>query len=308
MVSNRLKADARVHMEQHPGTSYQQALRAVVTSSAPPAGDGAWSEIEEIIGQKVVKDQLRVLMKLGLYDVERRRRGLPDMPNNTKKHFVLTGAVGTGRSHVARVLASVLHAGGFVETGGMTVINRHDLVGTVAGESAGKVAAVFDAARGGVLVVEDADWMLGEVGWVDAFGREAMYALARLITGDRVGGGQDGPVVVMIGDQTSMRHFRERAGAITGLFELYIELATPAAKDLWELLGRQVRQPGGHGFVVDRDAEEPFLAFVENLKAQTSLGGSALDRLANLRFVRSTIECAYRERVQRLGGVACRLP
>ncbi|MEB3023346.1 MULTISPECIES: AAA family ATPase [Mycolicibacter] len=296
MVSNRLKADARVHMKQNPGTSYQHALRAVTGGPPQDWGRSGRELIDGIIGQDEVKERLRWVLSVEAMDAERRRRGLIGSAVIRKQHFIITGEHGTGKSYVARVLARLLQSAGGGEADSVVVVGRHDLVGTSLGGTERKTAAVFDKARGGVLIVEDGHDLVQHPG---RFGREALCALAELARNDRTSSAQGGPVVVLVGYSHPLRQFVEHQ-VLAGIFELHIEVATPSAKDLWTFLGRCAE---GRGFTVDADVEAPFVALVEKLQKQFGLAGSALDRLGNLWFVTGLVDRASGLPANRLAGV-----
>lgn len=135
MVANRLKADARAYMEQHPGTSYQQALRAVTaaaTASPDAAADtrrgtppdffealnigdiathdfaAVWKanarngEIRVPIGYRRNGDEvLPELTYLNLYDEARGGDG---------SHGAIAGRTGSGKSHFLRTILLALAA------------------------------------------------------------------------------------------------------------------------------------------------------------------------------------------------------
>ena len=70
-------------------------------------------------------------------------------------NWVFTGSPGTGKTTVARRVASVLHAYGLLATDHVEVTSALDLTGQYVGQTKKAVEERMAAARGGVLFIDD---------------------------------------------------------------------------------------------------------------------------------------------------------
>ena len=88
-----------------------------------------------------------------------RRRNNPhkcDKPGQHNEAWVLMGSPGTGKTSIARLITPVLHAAGMVTKDYFRELTKGDLKGTHVGEASDKTEAAIEAARGGVLFLDEA--------------------------------------------------------------------------------------------------------------------------------------------------------
>lgn len=78
-------------------------------------------------------------------------------------------AVGTGKTTVARIYGSILRNLGLLSKGDVMVKGPSDFIGSVLGESEKKTAAILEAAKGCVLVIDEAYGLHGKQGASDPF-------------------------------------------------------------------------------------------------------------------------------------------
>ena len=78
-----------------------------------------------------------------------------------KNHMVFYGNPGTGKTTCAKLLAEVFDEAG-CGNGNFVMATRKDLVGKYVGHTAHQVATCFENARGGVLFVDEAGFLLNE--------------------------------------------------------------------------------------------------------------------------------------------------
>ncbi len=95
------------------------------------------------------------------------------------RHMIFSGDPGTGKTMVARLLAELLKEVG-VGNGVFVEADRSTLIGRYIGHTAPKIRTAFEAARGGILFVDEAGFFLtgnGDRG--ESFTREALKEFVR---------------------------------------------------------------------------------------------------------------------------------
>ncbi len=273
MVSNRIKADARAHMVQNPGTRYQEALRAVAVT--PTSVDSrllsARAEIDAIIGQDAVKKQLHLFSTAG---------------TTKPPHLLFSGGPGTGKTSTAHILARTLFATGAVDEPIVVHVGRAQLVGVVEGETSLKTSAAFDSAYGGVLLVDDAHDLVQDRGaYSDPFGSEALDTLA-----DKMRDGADDVVVIFSGYGAPLRRILGQNLRFAGMFGRIIEFTSPTPDEMWCLLKSIAVEKG---LIVEDSAEAGFTQMVESLNHSNKNGHSGLDLVGNAWFAGGVIGRAW---------------
>lgn len=180
----------------------EAAPKAGLVPSAPDEAERPieelLSELNAMIGLAEVKHQIRTVTNLIRVQQIRRQRHLSVA--DTSYHLVFTGNPGTGKTTVARLVAEIYHTLGVVERGQLVESGRSDLVAGFMGQTALKTTAVFESARGGVLLIDEA-YALSE-GQPGDFGHEAIDTLVKLMEDRR-----DEVVVVVAGYPDEMASF-----------------------------------------------------------------------------------------------------
>src|SRR2546423_6858951 len=99
-------------------------------------------------------------------------------------HMCFTGRPGTGKTTVARRMATILHRLGYVRKGHLVAVTRDDLVGQYIGHTAPKTREVLKRAMGGVLFIDEAYYLYRQENEGD-YGQETIEILLQVMENQR---------------------------------------------------------------------------------------------------------------------------
>lgn len=171
-------------------------------------------DLDALIGLEAVKTEVRLLTNLARVEALRHQRGLPVVDQS--RHLVFVGNPGTGKTTVARLLARVDAVLQLVSRGHLVETDRSGLVAGYVGQTAAKVNALCDEARGGVLFIDEAYALTA--GTERDFGGEAVSVLLKRMEDDRAD-----LVVVVAGYPAPMRTFLDSNPGLRSRFTKTIE-------------------------------------------------------------------------------------
>lgn len=161
-----------------------------------PTLEEALEELEQLIGMRQVKKEVRTLINYLEIQQKRAQAGLPE--TKISLHMVFAGNPGTGKTTVARILGKIYGAMGILKKGHMVETDRSGLVAEYAGQTGPKTNKLIDQALDGVLFIDEAYSLVAETG-DDPFGAEAIQALLKRMEDDR-----DRLIVILAGYTNEM--------------------------------------------------------------------------------------------------------
>ncbi|MEU3230697.1 AAA family ATPase [Nocardiopsis alba] len=238
--------------------------------------DQALAELEDMIGLDPVKQQVRGLA--ASIEAARLRADAGLSVERPLRHLVFSGPPGTGKTSVARTLATIFHSFGLLPTSRVVEAQRADLVGEYLGATAIKTNELIDRALGGVLFIDEAYSLVNEGdGQADRFGNEAVQTLLKRAEDDR-----DGLVIVLAGYEKEMDSFLASNPGLASRFATRINFPGYSAEELFRIFERLVSHRGD---LLDADAARTL-----RLRFDQAVQRQAVDELGNGRFARSMVE------------------
>src|SRR5690625_3302832 len=106
------------------------------------------------IGLESFKTMIKEIYAIRLINNKRKKLGL--IENKQVLHMLFKGNPGTGKTTVARTLASLLHEMNILTKGHFIEADRSDLVGEYNGQTAQKTKQMVQKSLGGVLFIDEA--------------------------------------------------------------------------------------------------------------------------------------------------------
>lgn len=185
-------------------------------------------ELEGLVGLEDVKKEVHSLVNLIHVRKLREEKGLPS--NDMSYHMVFTGNPGTGKTTVARLIASIYKELGVLSKGQLVEVDRSGLVAGYVGQTALKVNDVVKSALGGVLFIDEA-YSLIQPGNTNDFGQEAVDTLVKLMEDHR-----DDLVVIVAGYTKEMKEFLKSNTGLVSRFNKFIDFRDYTDEELVNIM------------------------------------------------------------------------
>ena len=255
-----------------------------------PTVADALAELDELIGMKSVKSEVRKIAEFCQIAQEREKAGMKNA--NISYHCVFIGNPGTGKTTVARIMAKIFKALGILDKGHLVETDRSGLVAEYVGQTAVKTNAVIDSALGGVLFIDEAYTLVS--GGSQDYGQEAIATLLKRMEDDR-----DRLIVIVAGYPEEMKKFIDANPGLNSRFTRYIDFPDYTTSELADIFRMYAKR--NHY----RLSEE----FDRNLVGCMAFLTRNRDKnFGNGRFVRNLFEKALERQAGRLTNTPNRTP
>ena len=251
-----------------------------------PLQSDPYQELDDLIGLKQVKDEVRALANFVKIQKQREANGLkiPKM----SYHLVFTGSPGTGKTTVARIVARIYKDLGVLKKGHTVETDRSGLVANYVGQTATKTNAIVDSALNGVLFIDEAYALVPDGGGGQDYGQEAISTLLKRMEDDR-----DKLVVIIAGYSNEMKRFIDSNPGLQSRFNRYIDFPDYSGSELTEIFKMYMKK---NQYTLSAEAEA-------YLKTRFDDAVSHKDRnFGNARYVRNVFEKSIQQQAMRLAG------
>ena len=242
-----------------------------------------YEELEGLIGLNNVKQEIKTLANLVKVQQARKEEGLKN--STLSYHLVFTGNPGTGKTTIARIIASIYKDLKILKKGHLVETDRSGLVAEYLGQTAVKTNAVIDTALDGVLFIDEAYSLTDEN---DSYGKEAVATLLKRMEDDR-----DRLVVILAGYTENMTHFIVTNPGLESRFNKYIEFTDYNAEELFQIFMRLAHK---YDYLVDEEAQQIIKDLI-NREIE-----SKDKQFGNARFVRNLFENILANQANRLAN------
>lgn len=191
--------------------------------------DDVMIKLNELIGLSDIKRKIYEHIKYLDFVKLRQEKGFEE---NEKivLHSVFTGNPGTGKTTVVRLLGQIYEKMGLLSKGHVHEVDRVDLVGEFIGQTAPKVKKAIDAARGGILFIDEAYSLFRSKEEEKDFGREVIEILLKEMSDGA------GDIAIMVaGYPKEMEVFLDSNPGLKSRFKYYFAFPDYTPDELMEI-------------------------------------------------------------------------
>lgn len=240
------------------------------------------NQFARFIGLDHVKQIMKEIYALKLVNERREEHGLK--ANKQVLHMMFQGNPGTGKTTIARQLATALHDLKILSKGHFIEAERADIVGEYVGQTAQKTKAMIQKAQGGVLFIDEA-YSLGRGGHKD-FGREAIDTIVKQMEDC-----YEDFVLILAGYPKEMEYFLHLNPGLRSRFAYVIDFPDYELEELMHITKQLVAE---REYELSSAAEVDIRKHLQQILYQKPL------HFSNARYVRNIIEQAIRKQAIRL--------
>ena len=230
-----------------------------------------YTELQILIGLNGIKSIVDQIIAMGKVTRARESVGLGN--GCSSMHMLFTGNPGTAKTTVARLIAQILKDEGVLSTGIFVECGRQDLVGKYVGWTAKIVEEKFQAARGGVLFIDEAYSLIDDR---NNYGTEAINVITQLMENYR-----DDLIVIFAGYPDSMRDFLDMNEGLRSRIAFHLDFPDYSPDELTDILKLMCE---GRQYVISDDALKRCKDIFEQ--------AVRVDNFGNGRYVRNVLEQA----------------
>ncbi len=240
-------------------------------------------ELNALVGLQGVKNEIQSLINLIKIRKLREKMKMPTM--DMSYHMVFTGAPGTGKTTVARIVAKIYQELGILTKGTVIETDRSGLVAGYVGQTALKVHELVEQAIGGVLFIDEA-YALVNPDVPNDFGMEAVDTLVKLMEDHR-----DNLVIIVAGYTQEMKAFLKSNTGLVSRFNKFIDFPDYSDQELLDILDVMAADAG---LTIEDDGRKTIEKQLKQMNADQK------EEFGNARGIRNMFEKIVMNQANRL--------
>ena len=217
------------------------------------------AELDKMPGMSQIKEKMKDIIECAQLQKLREEQGLPKV--EISRHLVLQGPPGSGKKTVARLLGQIYYDLGITKNPQIIEVDRGDLVGSVIGETALKTKKAVEAARGGILFIDEAYTLSKGDG--NDFGQEAIDTLLKCMEDHK-----DDLIVIVAGYTELMSKFINSNPGLKSRFKTCIDFKDYTAEELYQIFLLLCQK---HGMTIETTALEDLKKHFEKMAKNKGL-------------------------------------
>ncbi|ASK64431.1 stage V sporulation protein K [Virgibacillus phasianinus] len=239
-------------------------------------------EFSSFVGMDYLKHSIKEIYAMITINEKRKQVGLQSA--NQVLHMLFKGNPGTGKTTIARKLASAYYDMNILSKGHFIEAERADLVGEYIGQTAQKTRAIIQKAAGGILFIDEA-YSLARGGEKD-FGKEAIDTLVKHMEDKH-----DDFVLILAGYPYEMERFLLLNPGLKSRFPFILDFDDYPVDQLLQIAKKMLRE---REYQLTNEAEW-------KLREQISMEkNNSSHNFSNARYVRNVIERSIRKQAMRI--------
>ena len=227
--------------------------------------------LNNLIGLENVKTEIKKLKHKLQYRKRQHDRGIR-VDDSSSMHMCFTGAPGTGKTTVARIVTGILYDMGYIKENRCIEVNGQNLKGGYQGQTAIITKLVMKSAKNKVLFIDEAYALFDNYG--NGYGKEAVAVLLKHMEDER-----DNTVVIFAGYKNDMEEFLLMNDGLKSRINRYIHFKNYSTEELSKILILSLKKK--KLYITEKALGKCVMAFKK---------AASTERFSNARFVRNLIE------------------
>ncbi|GAE35732.1 AAA family ATPase [Halalkalibacter akibai] len=229
----------------------------------------ALQELKAMIGLEEIKERVRELYQFLHYQKERMRQGF-QAKDSINLHMILQGNPGTGKTHLARLIAKIYNELGLLDRDEVHEVDRSRLVGAFVGQTEENTLKAIEEAKGGVLFIDEAYTLKRTGAAGNDYGQTVIDTLVSAMTSGKYAGTF---AVILAGYPEEMRSFLRANPGLRSRFpdQNQLELVNYSLEELVQI-GEQVAIE--NDYILTIEAKREFMKRIEKAQVDESFGNA----------------------------------